>query len=108
MDLVSNTVEMNRAHCHSEFGMGLGPEEYEFVFGYVKFLGDCLIDWNDREMVPRFVAPLTRRGRGLVTLIGQKEDQLRSARLLSDLGLIRVGDANMVPADHTCSLNRAL
>jgi hypothetical protein len=106
MDLVSNTVEMNLAYCNSDFGMGLGAEEYDFVFGYVKFLvaqdladidfGDCLIDWNDREMVPRFVAPLTKRGRELVTLIGQKEDQLRSAGLVPDLGLLRVAQEHLV------------
>jgi hypothetical protein len=106
MDLVSNIVEMNLAHLNSEFGMGLGAEEYDFVFGYVQFLvaqdladidfGDCLIDWNDREMVPRFVAPLTRRGRELVTLIGQKEDELRLAGLLPDFGLVRVAQEHLV------------
>ena len=106
MDLVSNIVEMNLAHLDSEFGMGLGTEEYDFVFSYVQFLvaqdladidfGDCLIDWNDREMVPRFVAPLTRRGRDLVTLIGQKEDELRSAGVLPNMEFIRVAQEHLV------------
>lgn len=113
MDLVSTTVEMNLVHSNSDVGMGLGAKEYDFLFGYVKFLvaqdladvdfGDCLIDWNDREMVPRFVAPLTRRGRDLVTLIGQKEDQLRSAKLLPDLKFIRVAQEHLVQMVVTAS-----
>jgi hypothetical protein len=106
MDLVTNLVEMNLAFGESDYGMGLGAEEYDFVFGYVKFLvaqdladidfGDCLVDWNDREMVPRFVAPLTRRGRDLVRIIGDREDQLRSAGLLPEQKFIRVAQEHFV------------
>jgi hypothetical protein len=79
MDLVSNLVELNLIRTESEFGMGIGSKEYNFLFRYIEFLvsqdlanvdlGDCLVDWNDREMVPRFIAPLSSRGRGLVRLI---------------------------------------
>jgi hypothetical protein len=34
---------------------------------------DCLIDWQDREMVPKFIAPLTVRGRALVKAIQARE-----------------------------------
>lgn len=106
MDLVTTIVETNLALMKSEFGMGMGFQEYEFVFGYVQFLvaqdladidfGDCLIDWNDREMVPRFVAPLTRRGRDLVKLIGQKEDQLRLSQALPPSDGIRVAQEHLM------------
>jgi hypothetical protein len=106
MDLVTTIVETNLALMKSEFGMGMGFQEYEFVFGYIQFLvaqdladidfGDCLVDWNDREMVPRFVAPLTRRGRDLVKLIGQKEDQLRLSQALPPSGGIRVAQEHLM------------
>lgn len=106
MDLVTETVEMNLAFMGSDYGMGIGSQEYDFVFGYVQFLvaqdladidfGGCLIDWNDRQMVPRFVAPLTRRGRDLVRIIGQKEDQLRSSGVLPDSNGIRVVQEHLV------------
>lgn len=106
MDLVIKTVEMNLDFMGADCGMGMGGEEYDFVFGYVQFLvaqdladidfGDCLIDWNDREMVPRFVAPLTRRGRDLVREIGQKEDQLRLSGVLADSNGIRVAQEHLI------------
>ena len=106
MDLVAETIEMNLAFARSDYGMGMGAREYDFVFGYIQFLvaqdladidfGDCLIDWNDREMVPRFVAPLTRRGRDLVRIIDQKEDQLRSSGVLPASNEIRVAQEHLV------------
>ena len=106
MDLVTETVEMNLDFMGSDLGVGMGVQEYDFVFGYVQFLvtqdlanidfGDCLIDWNDREMVPHFVAPLTRRGRDLVRAIGQKEDQLRLSGVLPDSEGIRVAQEHLI------------
>lgn len=65
-------------------GMGWGHDEYEFLFNYIQFIvqqhiadvdfSDCLIDWYEREMVPRFIAPLTSRGRELVRLISDLQD----------------------------------
>jgi len=106
MDLVTETVEMNLDFMGSDYGAGMGAQEYDFVFGYIQFLvaqdladidfGDCLIDWNDREMVPRFVAPLTRRGRDLVRAIGQKEDQMRLSGVLPDSDGIRVAQEHLI------------
>jgi hypothetical protein len=69
-------------------GLGVGLEEHEFLFAYVRFMAeqsiadiqfwDCLIDWHEREMQPRFLAPLTSRGRELVRLVGLWEDRLRA------------------------------
>lgn len=92
MDVVGEAVEFNLAASDSEFGMGMGSEEHEFAFGFVKFLtaqnlaqvdySDCMIDWIDREMQPHFVAPLTARGRALVKLISEEEDRLVAKGLL--------------------------
>jgi len=86
MDVVCNVVEFNLEALNSPFGMGIGSEEHDFIFGFIKFLvgqnlaqidyADCLIDWVDREMQPHFVAPLTSRGRALVALIQEQEAQL--------------------------------
>jgi hypothetical protein len=105
MDLVTNLVEANLIRIESEYGMGMGSEEYDFLFRYVEFLvsqdlanvdfGDCLIDWNDRQMVPRFVAPLSSRGRALVRLISEKEDQLRSAGVLVGSDSVRIAQEHL-------------
>ncbi len=105
MDLVTNLVEANLIRIESEYGMGIGSEEYDFLFRYVEFLvsqdlanvdfGDCLIDWNDRQMVPRFVAPLSSRGRALVRLISEKEDQLRSAGVLVGSDSVRIAQEHL-------------
>jgi hypothetical protein len=106
MDLVTNQVELNLGQTESEIGMGVGQEEHDFLFRYIKFLvsqdlanidfGDCLVDWNDRELVPRFMAPLSSRGRALVRLIGEREDQLRSAGLLASSGYIRIAQEHFL------------
>jgi hypothetical protein len=100
MDLVCNAVEYNLEASDSPFGMGVGDQEFQFAFGFVKFLlaqglaqvdyADCLIDWVDREMVPQFVAPLTSRGRALIKLIQEKE-----ARLVEE-GRMPVGNGYLV------------
>ena len=93
MDLAISIAEANLSRRNSEIGIGIGHAEDEFLFDYVKFLvsqdlatldfGDCLIDWQDRRMHPRFVAPLTSRGRKLVKLAGSHEDRLRASGMLT-------------------------
>ena len=113
MDLVCNAVEYNLEARGSEFGMGMGGPEQEFVFGFVKFLlaqnlaqidyADCLIDWVDREMQPHFVAPLTSRGRALVVLIQKEEARLVTSGALPDEGRRHVaqeGFFEMVPQSY--------
>ena len=65
-DLAIELAEENLRINNSECGMGIGDEEDQFLFDYVKFLvsqdlamidcGDCLIDWEDRRIQPHFVA----------------------------------------------------
>jgi hypothetical protein len=113
MDLVTTLVELNLMRAESEYGIGMGSEEYDFLFRYVQFLvsqdlanvdfGDCLIDWNDRGMVPRFVAPLSSRGRALVRLISEKEDQLRSFGVLAGSNSIRIAQEHLIQMIFTPS-----
>ena len=94
MDMVCNAVEYNLDAMNAPFGMEIGDNEHHFAFNFVKFLiaqdlaqidfSDCLIDWVDREMQPHFVAPLTSRGRALVSLIQKNESRLVAEGKLPD------------------------
>jgi hypothetical protein len=84
MDLITEVAEV--LLDEQEFDLTVGPLEHDFLFGYVQFLveqhladvnmSDCLTDWLDRGNHPRFIAPLTSRGRALVNLIRQREEEL--------------------------------
>ena len=88
MDLVMQIAEVLRDHDE----LTLRAQEHEYLFGFVLFLveqrladvdiSDCLTDWYDRLMQPRFLAPLTSRGRALVHLMRQREDEMIVTGLL--------------------------
>ncbi len=113
MDLASTIAEVNLSVSDFEVGVGIGHAEHEFLFDYVKFLvsqdlaavdfGDCLIDWQDRQMHPHFVAPLTSRGRQLVELIGFHEDRLRKSGLLNSQKGLRVAQERFMQVLFTPS-----
>ncbi len=109
IDLALSAAEFNLASEGSEFGVGVGPQEHQFLFAYVKFLvtqhlaeinyADYLIDWEDRLLQPKFVAPLTSRGRQLKQMISDEEDRLVAGGALKTAGGSRVaqeGDFEMV------------
>lgn len=74
-----------------ELGVGC---EHDFMWSFVRFLvaqnladvdvADCLIDWNDRQMLPHFVAPLTSRGRQLVDALQAREREFIREGLMPD------------------------
>lgn len=76
-----------------ELGVGF---EHDFMWSFVRFLvaqnladvdmADCLIDWNDRQMLPHFVAPLTSRGRQLVDALQAREREFIRDGLMPDGG----------------------
>lgn len=117
MDLILMVAESNLGD--SEFGVGLGHDEDEFLFRFVRFLArqnlarvdfsDTLLDWDSRGKHPHFIAPLTRRGRELVELIHERERQLVDAGILHDEGFIHVaqeGFVHMVEASMFMRLPR--
>ncbi|CCG85972.1 hypothetical protein EPIR_0607 [Erwinia piriflorinigrans CFBP 5888] len=119
MDLVCDAVEYNLHAADVSFGMGMGDTEHHFVFDFVKFLlaqdlaqidySDCLIDWVDRQMQPHFVAPLTARGRKLVSLIHKRETELVAAGTLPDgfgLRVAQEGFFGMIPESYTRRFSR--
>lgn len=76
MDLV---VEVADYYNETDFGLGIGQSEHEFLNEYVGFLisqnlasidySDYLIDWKERQLQPTFIAPLTVRGRELLEFV---------------------------------------
>ena len=100
MDVIMNAVEFNLQATDSPTGMGMDDPERRFAFGFVQFLlaqnlahidyADCLIDWTDRQLQPQFAAPLTSRGRELVSLIHAEENRLVAAGKLADEGGLHV------------------
>ncbi|EAV40525.1 hypothetical protein SIAM614_21597 [Stappia aggregata IAM 12614] len=92
MDLALKIAEHKLAAAESEFGVGLGHSEYDFLESYIRFLvsqnlvhanySDLLIDLELREMVPEFIVPLSRRGTALKDLISRREDDLVEQGLL--------------------------
>lgn len=86
MHLPLDIAEYNLSVADSPSGIGVGSVTHEYLHGYVKFLieqnlvqvdySDFLIDWNERGMLPKFLAPLTSRGRGLINFIREKENSI--------------------------------
>ncbi|MDI9244591.1 DUF4365 domain-containing protein [Marinobacter sp. CHS3-4] len=86
MQIPLDLAEYNLAATNSELGVGVNFETHEFLNSYVRFLmaqnlvqvdySDYLIDWNERQMLPSFLSPLTSRGRELIRYIREVEDQL--------------------------------
>jgi hypothetical protein len=77
------SIAMDIAECRSQF-VSMGNNEYDFLNSYIRFIvsqnlaevdfGDCLIEWNKpRCLVPRFLAPLTWRGKELLDYINNIE-----------------------------------
>ncbi|MCD9186329.1 MAG: DUF4365 domain-containing protein [Pyrinomonadaceae bacterium] len=90
MQLAEEIAEVNLSYSEDEFGLEIGAGEHDFLHSYVRFLiiqnlvkvdySDYLIDWNERLILPQLLAPLTARGRELVTYIREIETELFSEK----------------------------
>jgi hypothetical protein len=106
MALVCDVAEAHLALNGSEFGLGMGANEHDFLFGYVQFLveqhlaeidvSDVLIDWYDRGIHPMLIAPLTSRGRELVRAIDDVQDRLVKSGQLTVPELINVAQEGLL------------
>jgi len=106
MDLADTIAEAALAAYEAPTGLGMGPEEHEFLFGYTHFVteqqiadinfADCLIDWYDRELQPSFLAPLTSRGHDLVREIGHWQDKLERDGEIEVRAGVRVAQEGLV------------
>ena len=83
MDLVSDLALAKLAYTNSEFGLGLGALEYDFIRAYVLFLAEqdlARVDFDefnrewDSGLVGRFMAPLTIRGRSFTAFLSAMDD----------------------------------
>ncbi|WP_333889179.1 DUF4365 domain-containing protein [Sphingobacterium siyangense] len=85
MDLAMEIADYNN---ETEFGLGMGYDEHEFLHAYANFLmnqnlasidySDYLIDWKERQLQPTFIAPLTARGRELLEFIKNIEGKFKT------------------------------
>jgi hypothetical protein len=116
MDLAVKAAEANLQMNNSEFGLGIGSQEQDFIFDYIRFLmaqrlayidfADCLIDWRDREIQPHFIAPLTSRGRWLVKLIHDEEETLIKEGTLPNDKYLRVAQEGFFEMVEMSYVNR--
>lgn len=113
MDLAVEVADEILGDTGVDVGIGIGPREHDFLFGYVLFLveqhladvnvSDCLTYWYDQEMQPTFVAPLTSRGRALVRLVGELQEEFQSQGLLQGESGPRVAQEDFVRMAFTPS-----
>ncbi len=106
MDVAMNIAEENLLLDKSPFGVGVGESEQEFLFNYIKFLvhqhiadidfSDCMIDWYERQMQPTFMAPLTSRGKELVSAIHKLEAKYKEEGSLPDTGYLHAAQESFV------------
>lgn len=86
MQLPCDIAETNLIASNSPYGVGINSRTHDFLHDYVRFLieqnlvkvdySDFLIDWNEREMLPKFLAPLTSRGRAFIEYIRSVEGSI--------------------------------
>lgn len=76
MDLAMQIAAYNN---ETEYDVGIGLDEHEFLNNYAKFImsqnlayinySDYLIDWKERQLQPKYFAPITPRGYELLRYI---------------------------------------
>lgn len=83
MDLATDVADAKLRYFNSEFGLGIGPAEYQFLQDYVLFLAEqdlARVDFDEfnreweRELLGRFMAPLTSRGRTFMQFLSSQDD----------------------------------
>lgn len=77
-------IAIDIAECINPYeSISVGGREQEFLYEYIKFVvnqnlaevdfGNCLIEWDEKKLVPRFLAPLTNRGNFFLEYINNIE-----------------------------------
>lgn len=102
------SIAMNIVECRSPRVL-INNKEYDFMYEYIRFLvnqnlagidfGDCLIEWNERKLVPRFLTPLTYRGKTLIEYINITE--ARFSELMPEIYLIQERLLNLEFDNHS-------
>lgn len=92
----------------TDFGLGMTDDEHEFLHDYANFLisqhlalidySDYLIDWKERQLQPKFIAPLTSRGQKLLEYIKTVEEKYKDK--LPPTTLVRERFIQMVIVSH--------
>lgn len=92
MDLSWEIAEFKLSRANSEFGVGTGAPEYDFLDRYVRFLVEqrlIMLDFTHYlheietlQLQNNFISPLTSRGRALVAHVGTLQSGLTEERLV--------------------------
>ena len=111
--LCMEIAEYKLALTKSEFGVGVGYNEYEFIDRYVRFLvsqnlvfldfSDYLIDLREREMTSTFICALTSRGQQLVDHIHTVKNGIRQGGypyLATERPVTMAGDYHPLQKSH--------
>lgn len=96
--LVTDVARTKQALCNPDLGIGMGSPEYAHLFRFVSYIiahdlarvdyDYFLRHWDRLEMLGRFLAPLTARGRELVQHISDLESEWREAAMTIDESLV--------------------
>jgi hypothetical protein len=94
MDIICKVAEA-RANI-----VATGEDEFQFAYDYMRFVvaqqladvpwSECMIDWHDRNVVPSWMARLTRRGRQVVDQVYGLETKLRESGVIDANPLLHV------------------
>ena len=94
MDIICKVAE-SRAEI-----VTIGEYEYQFAYDYMRFVvaqqladvpwSECMIDWEDRGVVPSWMGRLTRRGRQIVDHVYRLEMNLRESGVIAAHPLLHV------------------
>jgi len=105
MDIICKVAEA-RAEIVST-----GEDEYQFAYDYMRFVvaqqladvpwSECMIDWHDRQVVPSWMARLTRRGREIVDKVYALEMELREKGVIAAHPLLHVMQETSVSMQWT-------
>jgi hypothetical protein len=107
MSLAMNIAEAKLSLQDSCFGIGIGSAEFDFILNYVQFLVardlatldvDLFMhlweDLQDLQLVGRFIAPLTLRGRELARVIAETSESFAAHGISVVQGKLFIGLAD--------------
>ena len=107
-DLAMTALEYNYANNFPGLPFIPGPP-LDFLHKFAKYLiaqnlafidwSDFMIDWEDRQKLPTFIAPLTTRGRLLVSKIHERETALVKSGNLTAQENLHVAQEAFVQVD---------
>lgn len=114
-DLAMTVLEYNYANRFPNLQFIPGPP-LDFLHEFASYLiaqnlafidwSDFMIDWEDRQMLPTFISPLTTRGRQLVSKIHEREKTLIEDGAMVSQGNLHVAQEAIVELNRLSYFRR--